>query len=174
MKKILLFIMLFTGINCFASTSKVTLRQIIKYSEFVGIVETITVEKVAGCGYLVSGEVVKLYKGEEYKITFWVTSPKDINSYATKYFVSAAYRKEKTDNCMQSNLYTSKGYQSVFPFDINDEQYILANRKSFMTSLGGYHYAVDEFVKAFKVVDGRIHAMANWDRINEEIEILIQ
>lgn len=169
MNKAILLIILFTCINCFASTSKVELRRLIKHSEFVGTVYTDKVEKINGCGYLVSGKVAKTYKGKSSPIKFWITSSKDINSHTKKYFVIAHHKNKDSANCTQSKLYTGKNIQTIFPFDILEGDLILANRQSFLTTTDGQYYVFDDLVKKFKVINGKIHAMASWEQISKQI-----
>jgi hypothetical protein len=177
MKKMFLLSFLFISINCYAfSTQKGTLRQLIQYSEFVAVIHVNSVEKIGECGYLVKAKIIQSYKGRNNDVKFWVTDSFDINNDTKKYFVAANQRKKQTvisDTCAISDLYTGLGSQSIFPFDIVDKEFILANRKSFLSLSDGWTYNPTDRVKKFKVIKNRIHAVAEWVVIEKEINDIL-
>jgi len=123
------------------------------------------------CGYLIDAQVIDSFKGNhKNKISFWTNEKLDFINNINRYLVFTKSLNLKK-LCLESRFKVGGStHQTMFPFW--NEKYILANRRSFL-AFGSNGYDYDEFVKAFNIIDHRIHAVADWEKVKVKIKQLL-
>ncbi len=171
MKYLFLIIFMVTSLNVYASTQSLTLKQMIEISEYIGVVEVSSIERIDDCGLLVTAKSVENFKSIKVNktIKFWINKDSDLFHGIDSYFV-ILYDVNKSNLCHATSIMGAKGYQSVFPiYEDLENRYILASRSSFLSAMDGKTYAsnndITGNVSKLAVINDRIYAFGNWEAI---------
>ncbi|QJR81249.1 hypothetical protein CA267_010880 [Alteromonas pelagimontana] len=168
MIKYILLILLFVTLETQAKVEKIALEPLVRHSDFTGVVKVVNIEKSEMCGYIVTAEPLKVFKGIDEEFKFRVTNEVDLMSGVENYF-AILYEKPQSDTCGQNILSTFKDYQTLFPFKDIGDKFILASRKSFMAADGDSGYYPFKYVKLVEVVDNKIYAFGKWKDIEKDL-----
>ena len=176
----ILFYCLTLSSASFGSTGKTNFNIFFNKADFVGIVSIDSYHKVdENCGYLVNGTVVKSFKGDESKISFFSSKLIELDFKAETYFIMTfrSKNKDKAINTCRGLSKVSSNYQTFFPFYNGPygyrEKQLLVNRSSFLTASDGVSYVVDSHIDGFISLGSRIYASANWVIIEKDIKAIL-
>lgn len=166
--RFIVFLCCFFTVSINAMSLNISLKTLVNTSDFTGVVEVIDVKKDDKCGYLITANSLKSFKGEIVNSHFWVRNKNDLIKNHKKYF-AILKRSQMRGICNQNLLSSGKRYQTFFPIKDMGELYILANRGSFMASSDSISYYPVGYVKIIQVVDQRIYAFGKWKEIEDAI-----
>lgn len=169
MKFLCLVIIFFLSLDCFSITRGMTFSQMLKHSDYVGVVHIEKKASIEGCGVEVIVKPQVTYKGNENTFKLLVLNESDLLIDTQSYFL-AATKKILDHNCGHIQFAVGDNIQTIFPFWGTKSEYILSNRQSFLTLLDGVSYDFTDIVKKINVIEQRIYAVAEWRQIKKMLD----
>lgn len=156
-----------------SSTSKPPLKRLIRYADFIGLIELEKFQALSNhCGFLLTGKVLKKYKGTEDEIRVIVRQRSDFSEIGSKHFL-IAFENKSGSGCLGAQHITNNSTQSIFPFYERGGDLFMVSRKSFLSTRDGVHYVAIEGISGFVAFKNRLYALARWPLVEKRLNQIL-